>query len=311
MKQFISCLIIVIISVYVSYAQDVKLRVDTVRLKNDLRKITKTENSRNYLNTETLNFVADYIFEELAKCCLQVYFQTFIVNETEYKNVIGSLGVDNSERIIIGAHYDVAGEGEGADDNASGVAGILELARLLSTDTLKYRIDFVAYTLEEPPFFSTENMGSYVHAKELFENNINVKGMICLDMIGYYDDEPKSQKYPLGIFRLFYGNKGNFISVIQKFNNGSFGRQFNRTMKKNKLINTIFFRGPSFIRGVDFSDHRNYWKFGYDAVFITNTGFYRNPNYHRITDKKETLDIERMALVIEQLYYTIKHISAK
>ena len=123
------------------------------RIKNDLIKITQTQESRNYQNIKTLNSVACYIKTELAKVSDSVAFQSYYVNETNYKNVIGSIGIKHKERIIIGAHYDVFGDQQGADDNASGVTGLLELARLLSKVTLNYRIDFVAYTLEEPPFF--------------------------------------------------------------------------------------------------------------------------------------------------------------
>ncbi len=281
---------------------------DTLRIKNDLKIITKTTNSRNYINVETLNFVADYIFNELSKNCDTVFFQTYFVNGTEYKNVIGSIGTDNPERIIVGAHYDVCGNQEGADDNASGVVGVIELSRLLAKEQLKYRIDFVAYSLEEPPFFQTEHMGSNVHAKMLFDSQEKVKGMICLEMIGYFNDEPESQSYPIGILKLFYGNKGDFITVVQKFGNAKFGNQVKRLMKKQGLLPTKSFKGPLKLPGVDFSDHQSYWKYGYSAVMITNTAFYRNENYHEKTDVLETLDITRMALVIDEVYLTLKQL---
>jgi hypothetical protein len=281
---------------------------DTTRIKNDLTIITKTEKSRNYKNIETLNSVAQYIFGEFSKTCDTVYFQTYLVNGIEYKNVIGSIGRNRKEKIVIGAHYDVAGEQEGADDNASGVVGILELARLLAKEPLKYQIEFVAYTLEEPPFYGGDEMGSYIHAKSISDKGENIKGMICLEMIGYFNDKSKSQDYPIGFLRLFYGDKGDYITVVQKFGNGGFGRQVKRLMKNQGLINTKSFKGPASLQGVDFSDHRNYWKFNYSAVMITNTAFYRNKNYHENTDKMETLDINRMGLVIDELYLTVKQI---
>ena len=281
---------------------------DTIRIKNDLTIITKTDKSRNYKNIEALNFVAQYIFGELSKTCDTVYFQTYLVNGIEYKNVIGSIGRNRKEKIVIGAHYDVAGEQEGADDNASGIVGVLELSRLLAKEPLKYQIEFVAYTLEEPPFFGEQEMGSYIHAKSIFDNGENIKGMICLEMIGYFNDKPKSQDYPVGFLKLFYGDKGDYITVVQKFGNGSFGREVNRLMKKQGFIDTKSFKGPASLQGVDFSDHRNYWKFNYSAVMITNTAFYRNKNYHENTDKIETLDINRMGLVIDELYMTVKQI---
>ena len=274
---------------------------DVERVRNDLTQITKTGNFRYYLNPDALNYTADYIYSELAKNCDTVYYQEFKVNNITYKNVVASIGTDKKERIVIGAHYDVCGKQEGADDNASGLVGILELARLLSKEKLDYRIDFVAYSLEEPPFFGTKEMGSYVHAKSLRDQNIDIKGMICLEMIGYYRDEPNSQKYPLGILKLFYGNKGNFITVVQNFNNSKFGKQVKELMTKQKLLPTKSFIGPEKLGGVDFSDHRNYWEFGYNAVMITNTSFYRNPNYHQTSDQMETLDLNRMCKVIDEV----------
>lgn len=151
-------------------------------------------------------------------------------------------------------------------------------------------------------------MGSNIHAKYLFDNKIAVKGMICLEMIGYFNDKPNSQDYPVGFLSWFYGKKGDYITVVQKFWNGKFGNDVMRLMKKSKLLPTKSFKGPSTLPGVDFSDHRNYWKYGYSSVMISNTAFYRNKNYHEKTDKIETLDFYRMALTIDELYLAIRQI---
>lgn len=276
---------------------------DTVRIEKDLRTITKTQLSRNYLNTETLNEVAEYIFSELSKTCDTVFYQTYTAKGREYKNVIGRKGT--GKKLIIGAHYDVCGDQQGADDNASGVVGLLELSRLGQNDTLPFQIEYVAYTLEEPPFFRTEKMGSHVHAKSLLNEESDIMGMICLEMIGYFNDAKGSQKYPLGLLRLFYGNKGDYITVVQKFNNGSFGRKVKKGMKQAGLIRTKSFKGPKKLPGIDFSDHQNYWKYDISAVMITNTAFYRNFHYHQTTDTMETLDLKRMGLVIDEVYLTL------
>ena len=294
-------------------ARDKTRYADTVLIKDHLTAITKTEEARNFENYHTLNWVADYIFNELHKYCDTTFYQVFHTPETffdtgndEYKNVIARIGPKDKPKIIVGAHYDVCGNQEGADDNASGVVGLLELARLLKDVELNYQIELVAYTLEEPPFFRTDYMGSAIHAKSIYENEEDIIGMVCLEMIGYFSDEKNSQHYPLKILKMFYGGKGDYITIVQRFGNGKFGRKFKRKIKRKKCIKTKSFKGPMNLTGIDFSDHLNYWKYDYSAVMITNTGFFRNKNYHKTTDVMETLDVNRMALVIDEVFLTLK-----
>ena len=188
------------------------------------------------------------------------------------------------------------------------MVGLLELARLLKGQPLKYRIELVAYSLEEPPYFRTEDMGSYVHATSLVENNVNVYGMVCLEMIGYFDDRANTQDYPLKILSLFYGNKGDYITLVNKFGKGKFASRFTGKFKRLRKIKTKQLTAPPKLEGIDFSDHRNYWKYGISAVMITDTAFYRNKNYHQRTDTIETLDLERMSQVIDSVYETLIHL---
>lgn len=278
---------------------------DTVNMKKNLSLIINTSKPRYFENVAILDSVAKHIQTEFSKYTPRVEFQKFTVRKNEYKNVIASFGPENAPRIVIGAHYDVCLEQDGADDNASGVAGILELARLLRNITLNYRIDLVAYCLEEPPFFATENMGSYIHAKSLHDTNASVLGMISLEMIGYYSDEENSQEYPLGFLSWIYGSKANFITIVQKSFCGSFASHFKKLSFKNNSIDTKSFRAPSFFGGIDLSDHRNYWEFGYSAIMITNTSFYRNSNYHQTSDLLSTLDLNRMGKTIDGVFRTI------
>jgi hypothetical protein len=281
---------------------------DKDRIENHLTSITKIGGYRNYQNINALNYVADYIRSEFIKYCDTVYFQYYTVDNIQYKNVIGSIGTNNKTRIVVGAHYDVCGDQEGADDNASGVVGLLELARLLKDKQVKYRIDFVAYSLEEPPYFRTQKMGSYIHAKSLNDSNVSVKGMICLEMIGYFSEEPKSQDYPLPHKKLIYGDEADFIMIVQKMDNNLFANEIKNLMKHAQLIDTKSIKAPSLMPGIDFSDHMNYWEFGYSALMITNTAFYRNQNYHEASDKMETLELDKMASVIDEVYYAITNI---
>lgn len=281
---------------------------DTTIIKSHLTAITKTEKFRTHRNVDQLNKTADYIKTVFSKYADSVLIQEYSVGGTVYKNVICSFGTENKKRIIVGAHYDVCDDQEGADDNASGVVGLLELSRLLQGQKLNYRIDLVAYTLEEPPYFRTEHMGSYVHAKSLVEDKTDVHGMISLEMIGYFKDARKTQSYPVGLLSLFYGSRGNYITMVKKFGAGKFTRKFCRNFKSTKVIRTKKFAAPPALPGIDFSDHLNYWKFGFSALMITDTAFYRNKNYHRTTDTMETLDIPRMAKVIDGVFSVLTSI---
>lgn len=278
---------------------------DTLLIQHHLKHITKTPSYRNHQNIQQLNVIADYIKTDFLVYSDSVSFQEYEVDGKVYKNVICSFGTENPQRIIVGAHYDVCGNQEGADDNASGVVALLELARQLKGQKLNKRIDLVAYTLEEPPHFRTKYMGSYIHAKYLSDHKIDVFGMLSVEMIGYFKDEKKSQDYPIGILSWFYGNKGNYITLVNKFGKGKFARQFSKNFKKSETIKTKKFTGPRALPGIDFSDHLNYWNFGYSAMMITDTSFYRNKNYHQKTDTMETLDITRMAKVVDGIYLTL------
>lgn len=304
--------ILVVISIFIiqnypasSNAKDLPGLADTSRLRKNLELITNTTRARSYQNIEVLDTIAERMKKEFLKSTGRVYFQNYRVEGRVYKNVIASFGPEDGERIIVGAHYDVCGDQEGADDNASGVAGILELASLLKDASLNYRVDLVAYTLEEPPYFNSREMGSYIHAKSLYDSNISVKGMVSIEMIGYYSDAENSQNYPVGFMKWIYGKKGNYITIVQKSFCGKFARQFKRLSFKNNSIVTKSFRAPSFFGGISLSDHKNYWKFGYSAVMVTNTAFNRNSNYHEETDTLATLNIPKMALTIDGIFRTI------
>jgi Zn-dependent M28 family amino/carboxypeptidase len=277
---------------------------DTANIRRNLKAIINTPDFRNYKNITVLDTVAERIKNEFKRYTNRISTQDYKVDERGYKNIIASFGPEGGKRIIVGAHYDVSHEQDGADDNASGVAGVLELAKLLKNESLTYRIDLVAFSLEEPPFFHTKNMGSYVHAKSLHDSNVAVKGMISLEMIGYYSDKENSQSYPVGIMKWFYGDKGNFVTIVQSFFCGEFGKEFKELSFKNNSIDAKSIRAPWFIAG-DNSDQINYWKFGYNAVMVTNTAYFRNHNYHTNADKLDLLDVPKMALTIDGVFRTL------
>jgi len=284
--------------------------VDKQRMRADLEFLVQNNVARSDAHVERLDKCAAYIFDAFGKASDRVEYEPYSVNGKEYRNVICSFGPREGARIIVGAHYDVCGDQPGADDNASGVAGLLELARLLRSqnDKLNYRVDLVAYTLEEPPNFRTENMGSAVHAKMLNAQHVEVKRMICLEMIGFYSEKRGSQHYPVGLMKLFYPSRANYIAVVGKAGQGKAVRRTKKAMKRHSAIRVCSINAPAFIPGIDFSDHLNYWKYGYDAVMITDTSFYRNDNYHETTDTLSTLDLDKMVEVVNGVLAVITSI---
>ena len=280
---------------------------DTARLRQHLLFLTTTPQPRNYRHPAVLDSVAAYLTQQLrAAGAHEVGEQPYEVQGRSYRNVLASFGPAEGPRLIIGAHYDVCGEQPGADDNGTGVAALLELARLLGQQPhLPYRIDLVAYTLEEPPFFRTPQMGSYVHAAALKAAGVPVRGMVALEMLGYYDDRRGSQHYPIGPLKFIYGSRGNYVTAAQRFGNGRFGRRFARRYRQAAALPVKRFKAPAWLPGIDFSDHLNYWKFHYPAVLLTDTAFYRNRRYHQAGDTLARLDMRRLGLAVDALLATV------
>lgn len=282
------------------------IKVKAEKLKFHVEKISKEFFPRNSANIVNLDKTANYIQDEFKKAGGKVSTQIFEANGNKYRNIVAIFGAETSERIVVGAHYDAAGNTPAADDNASGVAGLIELAYLLGqTEKLPMQIELVAFTLEEPPFFGTNKMGSYIHAESLSKQNIKIRLMISLEMIGYFSDKPGSQDFPISLMSLCYPTTGNFITVIGTLNDGLSVRNFKNSMLEATDLPVYSINAPSFINGIDFSDHRNYWKFGYRAVMITDTAFYRNPFYHSPLDTAEKLDYHRMSLVVQSVYQAV------
>jgi len=267
--------------------------------------------SRGYLQLEALNRSAGYIKSELSSYDYIVSEQPYEVEGRIYKNIFAEIkGERNPEKIlVVGAHYDTVTGTPGADDNASGIAGLLELARLLKESSPGKTVQFVAFTLEEPPFFRSRFMGSHVYARGLKEKRADVEGMICLEMIGYFTDRPESQMYPLPFLRWIYPKEGNFITLVSNLHSKDFLKRIKNAFIKGTDLPAESFSGLPIVIGVDFSDHRSFWHFGYNAVMVTDTAFFRNPQYHGIGDVPELLDYERMAKVVLGLKAAIEELS--
>lgn len=283
--------------------------VDPVRLEAHVRKLSLELSPRDINHLENLDRAGAYIAEELKQAGGVVSEQGYRVENRSYRNVIARFGPDTPERIVVGAHYDAFSALPGADDNASGVAGLIELARLLGAQPPSLRIDLVAFSTEEPPYFGTTGMGSSVHALSLQKENVRVRAMLSLEMIGYFSDERGSQHFPAGLLSVFYPSTGNFIGVVGRISDGLLARRVKSAMSGAAPLPVYSISAPSVIPGVDFSDQLNYWRAGYSAVMITDTAFYRNLNYHTAHDTPEKLDYKRMAMVVEGVYAAVTELS--
>ena len=260
---------------------------------------------RNYRNLESLEKVCQYLMSEFEKYGLESVEQSFTVWGSTYKNIIATYNREKRRRIIVGAHYDVCGNQPGADDNASAVAGLLETARMVAeTETdIDYRIDFVSFCLEEPPFYATRKMGSYKHAKSIKAFKKDIIGVIIFEMIGYFHDG--DQDYPLKRLREMYPEKANFIAVVGKRAYHEFNQKVYELMKGDAGIDVQMVDHPMVEMLAGMSDQRSYWKFDIPALMINDTSFLRNPHYHRMSDDIDTLSFDHMKEVVTCAYKCI------
>jgi Zn-dependent M28 family amino/carboxypeptidase len=263
---------------------------------------------RSFQDPERLDKTASYISDQFTSVGCQVTRQSFVFQGHTYYNIIAELRGDVSPEtlLIVGAHYDAVRTTPGADDNASGVAGLLGMARELAGTLMVKTVRFVAFALEEWPVYRSRNMASFHYAKSLHENNERVDGMICLEMIGYFCDREDCQHFPFPFMSRMFPKTGNFIAMVGNMRSKAFTVRISGSFKKATDLPVITLNAPAIMIGIDFSDHWSFGKFGYQALMVTDTAFYRNPHYHAPTDLPETLDYERMANVVEGLTAAIR-----
>lgn len=285
----------------------VEAKADPGRLERDVRALTGLAGFRCYERPDDLDRAAGWAKNALMASGLPVEEQSFGVGAGSFRYFVAHYGEVDAPVVVVGAHYDVCGEQPGADDNASAVAGLLELARLLARHRpeVANRIELALWPLEEPPNFRTPAMGSAVHANTLALRGTDVRGMISLEMIGYFSDEKGSQSFPAPGMSLLYSSRGDAIVVVGNSSSWWFTRRLKGRMAGATELPVRSMNAPAFVPGVDFSDHLNFWQQGWKAVMITDTAFYRNPNYHQPTDTPDTLDYERMADVVTGVYAAI------
>ena len=200
--------------------------------------------------------------------------------------------------MIVGAHYDSVDGAVGADDNATGVAATLELARLLKGTRLRRTVRFVFFVNEEPPYFQTENMGSLVYARQLRRDGVPVSAMISLETIGFYSDAAGSQKYP-SLLSIFYPSRGNFIGFVGNSESRDLVRRATRRFRESAQFPSEGIAAPATLPGVGWSDQWSFWQQGYPAIMITDTAIFRYPYYHTPLDTLDKVDFRKMARVVD------------
>ncbi|MBX3390197.1 MAG: M28 family peptidase [Phycisphaeraceae bacterium] len=212
------------------------------------------------------------------------------------------------EIVIVGAHFDSYQGTPGADDNASGVAGVLALAKAFAARPQNRTIRFVLFPNEEPPAFQQADMGSLVYAKACRAAGDNIVAMLSLEMLGYYKNDPGSQKYPFPMGLLF-SNRANFIGFAGNVSNRALVKRCIGVFRESTDFPSEGAALPEGIPGIGWSDHWAFWQVGYPAIMITDTAHFRNPNYHTASDKPDTLDYERMARVIEGIAQVVRELA--
>lgn len=270
---------------------------------------------RNVFLPEKLAAAAEFIKREFTEAGYEVRGQDYQVGGVMCSNIeveIPGTGRPD-EIVVIGAHYDSVAGSAGANDNASGVAATLALAQRFSGKKTLRTLRFVAFVNEEPPFFQTGQMGSVIYAERCRKGGENIVAMLSLETIGYYTDAPGSQKYPPP-FSLFYPSTGNFVGFVGNFSSRPLVRKVVSIFRRSTSFPSEGAAIPDFITGVGWSDHWAFYRAGYPALMVTDTGPFRYPYYHDSQDTPEKVDYDRMARVVAglekvvgQLVEVVKH----
>jgi len=263
-----------------------------------------------YEHPEALRLAADYVADELQAAGYAVRRHPFDVYGKQVENLDAELpGKDRTaEVLVVGAHYDSVPTTPGADDNASGVAAMLEIARLLAREKPARAIRFVAFVNEEPPHFKQETMGSLVYARACAAANEELVGVLVLEMLGYYDERPGTQSYPppLG---LIYPDRGDFVGFVGELSARPLVQRAVEHFRALVPFPSEAISAPSFVPGIDFSDHWSFTQAGYPALMVTDTAFYRSAHYHQPTDTPATLDFPRLARVTVGLADVVRRLA--
>jgi hypothetical protein len=252
-----------------------------------------------------------YIRTFLEKQDIPFELQGYDHEGNRYNNIVVTLegGSRREETFIIGAHYDTVFGTPGADDNASAVAVLLELCRALKDYRPERTLRLIFFVLEEPPAFMTPAMGSYVYAMQARNRGENVVGMISLEMVGYFNDTEGSQAFPVPGLHWLFPDRGNFIGVVGNVSSRELTLAVAESMKAGSGLPVEHLVALPFIPGIGLSDHGSFWKMGFRAVMVTDTAFYRNPNYHGEKDMIGTLRFDKMSQLVRGMVHVVEFLT--
>jgi Zn-dependent M28 family amino/carboxypeptidase len=270
------------------------------RLRAHVAMLAETIGDRNVWRCEALDRAARYIAAQFSDGGYVPQLQTFDVAKIPVSNVEAALtgAARAAEIVVVGAHYDSVAGCPAANDNGTGVAAVLELARRFSRRPQPRTIRFVAFVNEEPPFFRTDRMGSVVYANAAKARGDSVTAMLSLETMGYYSDEPGSQHYPAEIAAL-YPDVGNFIGFVANEASAQLLSDARRAFQQETRFPLQTMAAPAHVDGVGWSDHWSFWQAGYPAIMVTDTAPFRYPWYHTPHDTTDKIDFEKLAQVVD------------
>jgi Zn-dependent M28 family amino/carboxypeptidase len=272
-------------------------------LERGVTTLAQTIGERNVLRPDRLVAAQQWLTDQFRSAALTPAYETFTAQSVTCSNVIAVVpGTSRpSEIVVVGAHYDTVAGSPGANDNATGVAAMLALARRFATSKPARTLRFVAFVNEEPPFFETDLMGSRVHARASKSRGDRIVAMLSLETLGCYVDAEGSQRYPSPLLSLVYPSRGDFITFVSDLGSRPLLRSTIRTFREHARIPSEGGAFPAWVPGVGWSDHRSFWLEGWPAVMVTDTALFRDPHYHLPTDDVAHVDFARLALVVEGL----------
>ena len=282
---------------------EIKLRDELIA---DVRILGAEIGERNMARYSQLNAAADFIENSFSRAGLHPRRDTYDLHGRACHNIEAEIRGARSEILLIGAHYDSVFGSPGANDNGSGVAAVLALARRFARTSSQHTLRFVAFVNEEPPYFLSEQMGSFVYAGRCKARGDQISAMISLETIGYFSDAPHSQTYPAPGLGVFYPTVGNFIGFVANVHSRALLRRSIAFFRKHAGVPSEGAALPAFIPGVSWSDQWAFWQHGYPGIMVTDTAPFRYPHYHSATDTPDKLDYDRFALVVSGMQKVIE-----